>query len=130
MTTTLTTRAQNAAVNAIAAQAVGGSAVYMTEDGTILASLALPTPAFTPAADGAAEANGLPKDVTITATGTVAFCRIRDASGAALADVYVTTDVTAVSGTVMPSPVLTAGEIARVTAITLTIPATDAIEAA
>lgn len=130
MALTLTTAARNAACNAIVDLVDGGSTdasgdlVLMTSGDVEVATLVLSNPAFGAAATGVATAASITSDSSATG-GTAALFKIVDRDNV---EVWRGTVGTTGSGAdlEMSTTVIGAGDIVAVTALTFTVPETEA----
>lgn len=86
--------------------------------GTLLASLALGTPAFGAAANGVATANAITGDTAADASGTASWFRVATSGGSALWDGSVGT---ASADLIVDNATFTAGGAVNVTSFTFTI---------
>ncbi|MEU4224300.1 hypothetical protein AB0F17_08405 [Nonomuraea sp. NPDC026600] len=97
----IATASRNAAADAIAALASGGSVEIRTgtqpataqdtATGTLLATVTLATPAYSGAATGVAALASTPRTATGVADGTAGWCRVKGSGGATVFDGSVTT---------------------------------------
>ena len=121
MTLILNPAARNIMANALAAKLSGGT-LNIENNATVMASVQLANPAFGPAANGIITGAAIP-EIIITTAGTATRFTIRSSDGLVEVAGTITGDK---GGGDMETlrPDLIANEGMRVTAITLTMPAT------
>ncbi|MCJ8139344.1 hypothetical protein [Falsirhodobacter halotolerans] len=120
----LSLEARNALADTLRTRLYGGVTVFRDAGGVDL--FTLPNLAFDAAAGGVISATGLPADAPVTATGIASSYELRDSTGAWV----LRGPVSAPDGggeAIMPNPTVTNGEEARVTSITLTVPASNVV---
>lgn len=119
MAITLEANARNAACNGVVDLLDGGTIEFQTSAGAVIATLALPTPAFGAAASGTAAMNAVAA-ATAGASGTVAKAVFKTSAGAA---VFTATVATTGADINLSSVAINAGDSVELTSYTHTQPA-------